>query len=112
MVNRSYLSARYGEKAAATVFSHARDVEAVHAKLYKKALSHLIAEHSTEYYNCTICGYIVERKAPETCPICNAIKSILKGRLTREAFFMERQGPASGISHRLHSNKKTQREEI
>jgi len=64
-----------GEKAATIVFSQARDVEAVHANLYKKALDHLIAERFTEYYVCTICGYIVERKLPETGPICNAPKS-------------------------------------
>lgn len=63
------------EKVAATVFSQARDVEAVHAKLYKKALDHLIAEESTEYYVCTVCGYTVERKPPETCLICNAPQS-------------------------------------
>lgn len=64
-----------GEKAAATVFSQARDVESVHAKLYRKALNHLIAERSTEYHVCTVCGYVAERKPPETCPICNAPKS-------------------------------------
>jgi len=66
------------EKTAATVFSQARDVEAIHAKLYKKALDHLIAEEFTEYYVCTVCGYIVERKPPEMCPICNASKSKFK----------------------------------
>jgi rubrerythrin len=66
------------EKAAAIVFSQARDVEAFHAKLYKKALDHLIAERSTEYYVCTICGYTVERNVPEICPICNAPKSKFK----------------------------------
>ncbi len=67
-----------GEKAATTVFSQARDVEAVHAKLYKKALDHLIAEEFTEYYVCTVCGYTVERKPPETCPVCNAPKPKFK----------------------------------
>jgi rubrerythrin len=66
------------EKAAATVFSQAQDVEAIHAKLYKKALDHLIAEESTEYYVCTVCGYTVERNPPETCPVCNAPKSRFK----------------------------------
>lgn len=64
-----------GEKAAAVVFSQARDAEDVHAKLYKKALDHLIAERLTEYYVCTVCGYLAERKPPETCPICSAPKS-------------------------------------
>ena len=64
-----------GEEVAALVFSQARDVEAVHAKLYKKALNHLIAQRLAEYFVCTICGYIVEGKPPEGCPICNAPKS-------------------------------------
>lgn len=67
-----------GEKAAALIFSQSRDVEAVHAKLYKKALDHLIAERSTDYYVCSICGYIVERKPPEACPVCNASKAKFK----------------------------------
>ncbi len=67
-----------GEKAATTVFSQARDVEAVHARLYKKALDHLIAEEFTEYYVCTVCGYTVERKPPEKCPVCDAPKPKFK----------------------------------
>jgi len=64
-----------GEKAAASVFSQARDVEDGHAKLYEKALDHLIAQRIARYYVCTICGHIKENEAPETCPICNAPKS-------------------------------------
>ncbi|UCE29982.1 MAG: rubrerythrin family protein [Candidatus Bathyarchaeota archaeon] len=64
-----------GEEAATLVFSQARDVEDGHAKLYRKALNHIIAERSTEYYVCTVCGYVAERKPPETCPICNAPES-------------------------------------
>jgi rubrerythrin len=63
------------EKAAVLVFSQTRGVEAFHAKLYKKALDHLIAEEFTEYYFCTVCGYTVERKPPEMCPVCNAPES-------------------------------------
>ena len=63
------------EKAAAVVFSQARDVEGTHAKLYRNALNHLIAERSTEYYVCTVCGHVAEIKPPENCPICNALKS-------------------------------------
>ena len=63
------------ERAAAVVFSQARDVEGAHAKLYRNALNHLIAERSTEYYVCTVCGHVAERESPETCPICNALKS-------------------------------------
>ena len=66
------------EEAAALIFSQARDVEEGHAKLYKKALDHLIAERSTEYYVCTVCGHIVENNPPEKCPICSASKSKFK----------------------------------
>ncbi|MGD0496032.1 MAG: rubrerythrin family protein [Candidatus Bathyarchaeia archaeon] len=64
-----------GEEAAVLVFSQARDVEAEHANLYKRALSHLIAQRSTDYYVCTVCGHVSEREPPETCPICGASKS-------------------------------------
>ena len=68
-------SAEDGEEAAELVFSQARDVEGGHAKLYKKALTHLMAEHSTKYYVCSICGHITEGKPPKTCPICDAQKA-------------------------------------
>jgi rubrerythrin len=63
------------EEGAVLVFSQARDVEAEHAKLYKKALDHLIAQRSTDYYVCTICGHIAEREPPENCPVCGAPRS-------------------------------------
>lgn len=63
-----------GEEKAELVFSQARDVEAEHANLYKRALTDLIAQRSTEYYVCTVCGHIHEREAPENCPICGASK--------------------------------------
>ena len=64
-----------GEQAAALVFSQARDVEDVHAKLYKRALDHLIAQRTTEYYLCQICGYVVDGKLPDNCPIFGAPSS-------------------------------------
>ena len=63
-----------GEENAALVFSQARDVEAEHANLYKRALNDLIAQRSTQYYICSVCGHIAEREPPETCPICGASK--------------------------------------
>lgn len=62
------------EESAASVFSQARDVEAEHALLYKKALDHLIAQRSVKYFVCTVCGHISERAPPEKCPICSAPK--------------------------------------
>ena len=64
-----------GEAAASVVFSQNRDVEAFHANLYKRALNNLIAQRSTEYYVCTVCGYVAEREPPENCPVCNAPES-------------------------------------
>ncbi len=64
-----------GEEAAAMVFSQARDVEGFHANLYKRALNNLIAQRSTEYYVCNVCGYVAEREPPEACPVCGAAKS-------------------------------------
>lgn len=66
------------EEVAAQIFSQARDVEEGHAKLYKRALDHLIAQRSTEYYVCTICGHITENNPPEKCPICSAPKPKFK----------------------------------
>ncbi|MCW4052942.1 MAG: rubrerythrin family protein [Candidatus Bathyarchaeota archaeon] len=66
------------EKAAAAIFSQARDVEASHARLYKKALDHLIAQRFTEYHLCTTCGYVAESSAPEKCPICGALRNEFK----------------------------------
>jgi rubrerythrin len=64
-----------GEKAAALVFSQAQAVEKAHVELYKKALEHLIAERSTKYFVCKVCGHIVEGEPPEICPVCGASKS-------------------------------------
>jgi rubrerythrin len=64
-----------GEESAILVFSQARDVEEEHANLYKRALNDVIAQRSTEYYVCTVCGHVSEREAPENCPICGAPKS-------------------------------------
>ncbi len=61
-----------GEEKAALLFSQIRDVDETHAKLYKKALDHLIAQRHTEYYVCTVCGFVADGKAPKNCPICGA----------------------------------------
>ncbi len=63
-----------GEKGAAIVFSQARDVEAVHAKLYENALRHMMEEREVDYYICPVCGYLHEGIMEENCPVCNAPK--------------------------------------
>jgi len=64
-----------GEETAGLVFSQVRDVEEEHANLYKRALNDVIAQRSTEYYVCKVCGHVAEREPPEKCPICGANKT-------------------------------------
>jgi rubrerythrin len=54
----------------ATMFTWARDVEEQHAKLYEKALEHLLAEEEPTYYVCDICGYVADGTIPDKCPVC------------------------------------------
>lgn len=61
-----------GEPAAVLTFSQARDVEAGHAALYKRALNAMLRDEMVDYHVCTVCGYVAEREAPEQCPICGA----------------------------------------
>ena len=61
-----------GEKAAALIFSQARDVEGVHIKLYRKALENLTEDRFVDYYICGVCGYVHEGKPSDPCPVCNA----------------------------------------
>jgi rubrerythrin len=65
-----------GNKAAVIVFSHSRDVEDVHAKLYKSAMDGMVNEKSIDYSVCQVCGYVAEGEPPDTCPICNAKKEM------------------------------------
>lgn len=63
-----------GNTAAVLHFSQSMDVEEVHAKLYKEAISHVMEERDTTYYVCTVCGYISDSILPGECPICGAMK--------------------------------------
>jgi rubrerythrin len=61
---------------ARRMFSYAVEAEAVHAKLYQKALEAArqgkdLAE--TKFYLCPVCGYIELGSPPDTCPICGAL---------------------------------------
>ncbi|MCG8531784.1 MAG: rubrerythrin family protein, partial [Desulfovibrionales bacterium] len=47
-----------GETAAAIAFSHARDAEAYHLKLYERAIYHLINDTVKAYHVCEVCGYV------------------------------------------------------
>lgn len=63
-----------GEKSAAVVFSHHRDVEEFHAALYKKAINDMMADRESDYHVCMICGYITDGEVPDNCPVCQAPK--------------------------------------
>jgi len=62
------------DSAALTIFSQSRDVEEVHAKLYKEAMGHLMEENETTYWVCTVCGYVSDGVLPDECPVCQAKK--------------------------------------
>ncbi|MGD0915892.1 MAG: rubrerythrin family protein [Thermodesulfobacteriota bacterium] len=59
---------------ASNIFSNSRDVEDDHAKLFKRAINHLIGERETTYYVCQVCGYVSDGVLPEVCPVCSAPK--------------------------------------
>ncbi len=63
-----------GNQSAVLVFSQARDVEEVHAKLYKEAMNHMMEERETRYFICKVCGYISDGILPDSCPVCSAGK--------------------------------------
>ena len=56
----------------AMIFGYSRDVEQGHAKLYEKALEHMLGDVDTEYYVCSVCGYVSDGELPDQCPICGA----------------------------------------
>jgi rubrerythrin len=63
-----------GNAGVATVLGYSRDVEKGHAKLYEKALAHMMAAEESEYYVCQVCGYVSDGVLPDVCPICGAPK--------------------------------------
>lgn len=63
-----------GETAAALAFSQARDAESFHAKLYERAIYHVIKNEVKAYHICQVCGYVTDQKIPDKCPICGAPK--------------------------------------
>jgi rubrerythrin len=67
-----------GERAAALVFSQARDVEEGHAALYKRAMTAMLRDESHDYHVCRVCGYVAEREAPDRCPVCNAKRELFE----------------------------------
>ena len=66
------------EKAAAIAFSQARDAETFHAKLYERAIYHVIRDEIKAYHVCQVCGYVTGKKIPDKCPICGVTKDKFK----------------------------------
>lgn len=60
----------------ATMFTWARDVEEVHARLYEKALEHLLEDEDPTYYICSVCGYVADGSIPDKCPVCQNPPSV------------------------------------
>ena len=67
-----------GNEQVARVFSYSRDVERGHARLYENALQHMLAGVDTEYYVCSVCGYVADGELPDQCPICGAPREKFK----------------------------------
>ena len=68
------LAAEEENESAILTFSQSRDVEEIHAELYKKAMTHFMEERKTTYHVCKVCGYISDGMAPDKCPVCGAGK--------------------------------------
>ncbi len=67
-----------GHKEAERTFTFANEVEKIHAALFKKAMDTLEGKKVVDIYICTVCGYTVEGEAPDTCPVCKAVKKMFK----------------------------------
>jgi rubrerythrin len=63
-----------GDRAASLYFSQSRDVEEIHARLYKEAMDHVLEERETTYYVCDVCGFVSDGVSLDECPVCGAKK--------------------------------------
>lgn len=68
------LATELNDKTSLLVFTQSRDVEEVHAKLYKEAMTHMLEDTISNYYVCSVCGYVSDDVLPEKCPICGVGK--------------------------------------
>ena len=67
-----------GHKEAERTFNFANEVEKVHARLFQKALETMEARELVDIFVCPVCGYTVEGEAPDTCPVCKALKKFFR----------------------------------
>ena len=69
---------KQGEKQAHMMFFRAMEAEKVHAGLYKKAKATVEKNKDTDaapVHVCSVCGFTIEGKAPDVCPICGTPKA-------------------------------------
>ena len=66
------------EAAAVLAFTHARDAESFHAKLYDRAIYQVIKKVVKAYQVCQVCGYVTDKKKPAKCPVCGALEESFK----------------------------------
>ena len=62
-----------GERAMQSVFSQSARVQRMHLSLKKKLDKDSAKDNS--YHVCSFCGFTMEDRAPEKCPVCTAPKS-------------------------------------
>ena len=69
---------KQGEKQAHLMFFRAMEAEKVHAGLYKKAKAAIDKNKDLDavpVHVCSVCGFTMEGKAPDICPICGTPKA-------------------------------------
>jgi rubrerythrin len=67
-----------GNKEARQTFFWANEVEKIHARLYQDMMDNMGRAADNPYYVCPVCGYTVEKEAPETCLVCGAKGKMFK----------------------------------
>ena len=68
-----------GNKEAERSFRYALEVEKIHARLYQQLLDSIEStQEKYPYFVCPVCGYTVEREAPDRCPVCNTKGGMFK----------------------------------
>ncbi|MFC1594736.1 rubrerythrin family protein [Candidatus Omnitrophota bacterium] len=70
-----------GEKEAEKSTHYALEAEKIHAKMYTKAKDTAEKDKDIDLgdvYICPVCGYTVEKEAPEFCPVCGVKEALFK----------------------------------
>lgn len=67
-----------GNKEASQGFRYIKDVEKGHVDLCQTALDNLGKNKDVDYFVCQICGNILEKVAPDKCPICTTETTFIR----------------------------------